>query len=279
VPEEARPRRRAHAASRAALIARALAASAIVGLFGAACAARGFVPPTGATTPLAAPEAEAIWLAATRECAAVEAINVSVRPSGSVGGTGVRGLELFVGLDAAGHVGIEAEGRGQPVFTLKGTTEAATLWLPAERRVVRGRADDILNAIVGLELDAARLRAVLTGCGSAGAAIERADRIGGLVRMSGPDASIVYAEEVDGRWRVRAATADGLTVDYREWDGNWPRTIGLRTAAGRSPAVDLRLRIEDRVLAPDFPPGTFEVVVPADATPAAVGDLRLIGSE
>jgi hypothetical protein len=251
---------------------------AVVLAITSACATRRFTPPNASPVPLAASEAGGIWLDATRACVAVRSYNGEIRPSGRVADARVRGLTLFVGVDDQDRMGIEAEAGSRPVFTLKGTTRQATLWLPQENRVVEAPAHRMLDAIVGLELGASRLLALFSGCIASNTTIERADRLGQVVRVTTPDA-VVYLERDGEHWMTRAGAFGDLIVDYPQREGEWPDRILVRTAEGRVPRVDLSLEVAARVINREFPPGTFVVSVPAGAVPASVEDLRLIGSE
>ena len=246
--------------------------------FATSCATHRFTPPAEPPVPIPDSEAAAIWLEATRQCAEARSYNAEIRPSGRVGGAAVRGLTLFLGLDDQTRVGIEAEAGSRPLFTLKGTTAAATLWLPQENRFVTAAADRILDAIVGLELGASRLLAVFGGCVSSERAIERADRLGEVVRVTTADA-VVYLEARDQGWMIRAGAFGDLTVDYPDRQTVWPDRVLIRTIQGRMPEVDLSLEVRERVIDREFPPGTFEVQIPSGAVPASVEDLRLIGSD
>jgi hypothetical protein len=187
-------------------------------------------------------------------------------------------LTLVVGVTADGRLGIDAEAGNQTQFTLRGTTGEATFWLPAENRVVVGPADRILDAIVGLELDAGRLLALLSGCVASDRTLEGAVRLGQVVRVTTPDA-VVYLEQDEERWLPRAGEFGELIVEYTEWEGQWPGRILVRTAEGQSPAVDLALTVTERAIDRQFPSEAFRVAVPAGAVPARVEDLRLIGSD
>jgi hypothetical protein len=253
-------------------------AAVALALFASACAARRFAPPPDPPVPIPAAEAGPIWAEAVGACAGVRSIRAEVRPSGRIADTRVRGLTLFIGADAGGRIGIEAEGGRQLQFALKGPTDSATLWLPRERRYVTAAADRILHAIVGLDLDAGQMLALLSGCIATERTVQRMDRIGDILRATTPEA-VVYLEQEDGRWTVRAGDLGALIVDYARWDGEWPRTIAIRTPAGRAPAVDLTLNVAERDINPDLPAAAFTVNLPPDAVQAQVEDLRLMGTE
>jgi hypothetical protein len=166
----------------------------------------------------------------------------------------------------------------QTQFTIKGNADRATLVLPRENRVVSGPAADILNALVGLDVHPRRLLALLAGCLAVERQAQRVERIGDHVRVTTADSVVFLAREKGESqiWRPIAAEFGDLLADYRELGPSGPRTIGLRTREGRTPAVDISLAVNDALINPDLSPAAFTIVVPPGAVPAAISDLRLI---
>lgn len=238
----------------------------------AGCASR-FTPPTGLAQPVAPAEVAAIWTTATAGCEDLQAFNAEVRPSGRVAGSRVRGLELLVAVETSGRVGLEALAGGQTVFTLRGTAEAATLWLPRERRVVVAPANTILARLVGLDIEPARLLSLFGGCVALDRTPTRVDRVGEMVRVTTPD-TVVYLEAREGGWGVRGGTFGPFVADYRSWAGRWPREIGIRSVETYDPSVDVQLAVGVPRINPELPEAAFTVSVPPDAVSADVMDLR-----
>jgi hypothetical protein len=248
-----------------------------IGLVVQACATRGFVRPVGTVTPVPDAEASAAWESATRACADVRLFNADVRPSGRLGDTRVRATSLLVAVGAAGQIGLEASVANQTQFVLKGDASQATLVLPRENRMVTASAADILHALIGLDAGPERLLSIFSGCVAVARAVVQAERIGGLMRITTPDA-VVFLRVDRGAWRPVAGEFDGWLVDYRRFGAGSPAVIGIRSPAGREPAVDLTLTVRDALLNPDLPPAAFAIVVPPGTEPAEVQDLRLLGS-
>jgi hypothetical protein len=222
-------------------------------------------------------EAEAIWADATRDCADVHRYNAEIRPSGRIAGGSVRGVRLLLAVTDKGEIGLEAVAGTQTQFLLKGTSPRAQLWLPAERRIVTAPASRILEAFVGLDVDPTRLLAVLSGCVAVDRQRTDAGRFGDLVRLSTADSTVYLAREED-RWRIVAGDFERLSVEYAKRNGAVPGRVRITTHPGQTPAVDLSLSIETVVVNSDLPPEAFRVNVPPDAIPAAVTDLRPLGS-
>ncbi len=246
------------------------------------CAGRSaFVRPTGPAVPMPDAEGAALWAEATGPCADVRVFNAELRPAGRLAGERIRGVTLFVAVTAAGDLGIEAVALNQTQFTIKGTADRATLVLARENRVVSGPAADILNALVGLDVHPRRLLALLSGCLAVDRQVQRVVRIGELVRVTTADSVVFLARATreSGMWRPMAAEFGDLLVDYREIGPTGPHVIGVRTQEGRVPSVDISITVRDARINPEIEPAAFTIVVPPGAVPAAVSDLRLIGSD
>jgi hypothetical protein len=242
-----------------------------------ACATRGFVRPIGTVTSVPDDEAFAAWESATRACADVRVFNAEIRPSGRLAGTRVRATSLFLAVTAAGQIGLEVSVANQTEFVIKGDAMRATLVLPRENRVVTAPAADILDALVGLDAGPERLLSIFSGCVAIERAIVRADRIGGLLRITTPDA-VAFLRVDQGIWRLVAGEFAGWLVDYRRFDAHGPAAIGIQSPEGREPAVNLTMTVRDARLNPDLLPAAFTAIVPPGFEPADVRDLRLLGS-
>jgi hypothetical protein len=222
-------------------------------------------------------DASLIWAEATKECATVDRYSADeLRPSGRVAGSRIRG-SLALAVTAGGLIGVEATYGQLRIFYLKGTSDNATLWLPGEGRVVTAPAAQILNALVGLDVDPVRLLAVLTGCVAVDRQLSQAVRVGQWLRLETRDKTTVFVAEAAGRRRVVAADFDRLSVEYGPLVEGLPSRVTIATVPGRSPVVNLTLAIKGVRRNPDLPAEAFRVVVPADAVPASVSDLRPLG--
>src|SRR5204863_4874360 len=122
--------------------------------------------PAGPGVP-AADGADAI-ADATAACRAVSTMSAEIGVSGSVGGRRLRG-RLLVGLAPPASARIEAVApAGAPVFILVASGQDATVLLPRDDRVLEhGAAAPVLEAVAGVPLDPADLKAALTGCAQA----------------------------------------------------------------------------------------------------------------
>jgi hypothetical protein len=229
------------------------------------CAARGFVPPSGAPVPF--PEGTDVWTGLTQTCRDVSGYRAQLRVSGRVNGARVPGLTAGVALEGP-RIALETRYGGTRLFTIAGEASDAVLLLHREARFVRGPAADVVDALVGLRLEPARLLALLTGC-ITGSDVSRADRIGALARLTASDA-VIYLRQQAGAWRLRAAELDGLMVDFRRVEDGWPRQMMIRRAADVSVTVEV-IEFEDN---PPLVPGLFRATVPEPFVEMSLGDLR-----
>jgi hypothetical protein len=255
-------------ASRAVLIALALAAGA--------CAPRAFVRPSGPALP--APDAATIWLDASAACRGLAGVQAALGLTGRVRDQripGLAGATLYVAVSSVGDIGLEARVSAQLVFKLGGNAARATLYLPADNRVVVAPAADIVDALVGVRLGPERLLATLGGCVSRASTVDRAARYGQVLEVTTPDAT-VFLEQRAGVWTPRAGFADDLTIDYRR-RGEAIREVALQSAPGRQAGVAISLQVKQLDLAPALAPELFAVIVPEDARPMSLEELRSSG--
>jgi hypothetical protein len=250
---------------------------ALVVMASAGCGPHAFVLPSTPGVP--EPRAADIWTAASSTCRDTHNLHASVSVRGRLAGRripGMAGATLLVVVSDAGEIGIEARVSGQLAFKLGGRAEDATLFLPNDRRVVRGRAADIVNALVGVPIDPQALLAVLAGCVSQAAAVEHGDRFGPVVAVKTANATVYLEPRGAGAWRVRAGVRQGLAVSYDFGPDDSIRDISWQsTVADASVAFAVRVDALDRNVPLD--PAMFSVTVPDDATPATIEELGRSG--
>lgn len=238
------------------------------------CAPRRIDLPSGGGAPLA--DAAVPYNEAVADCRTVRTISATLGLSGRAGSTPLRG-NVDAGFEAPDRVRLEGRHPfGRPVFILVATGPEATLVLPRDHRVLQGaRTAEIVEALVGLPLGAAELRLLLSGC-----AFEIAEPANGLQYPGGwvvvsTGSSTTYLQQVQGRWRVVAATRPPLTVHYANFDGGRAATVRLQSS-GSSPA-DVIARVSDLNVNVALEPAVFEVAIPPDAEPLTIDELRRAG--
>ena len=238
-----------------------------------ACATHVFVPPSGPGEP--APEAEAAWTQATRQCLGAVTYSAQLHVSGRVG-TSHLNRTVVGALTVLDHILLELREFGQLGFRLAGEGAAATLLLPRDNRVVTARADEIVEALTGLKLGPKQLLAIVSGCITTSPQMTGARRFADLLAVDAGKATL-YLRLRDGAWQVSAGIVDGLIVEYLEIAGGYPRRLSLVTETGRTPAVALTIDLDQLNVNITMPPSAFVVVVPASAAPMTLEELRTIG--
>ena len=258
------------------------------GLLTLSCGARLMKLPSGPGGP--APDITQVFAEATGACQQLSSITAEVGVSGSVGGRRLR-ARLIVGLEAPASARLEAFAFGQQIFIVVVRGGDATLLLTRENRILEhGRADEILEAVAGIPLDASDLRTTLAGCPpqSAGASSRpgtgpgAARQIGDDWRVAAEEATEMYfhRESRERPWRLVAAVRrdpkrPAWRVEYRSFENNLPRTI--RMTSTESSRFDLRLALSQVELNAKLPSAAFEVKVPSSADPITIEELRRNG--
>jgi len=230
----------------------------------------------------AATDTAAVIAEATAACRGVNSFSAELAASGSVANQRLRG-RLLVGLAVPASARVEALAPfGQPVFIFVARDDDATLLLPREDRVLEhGKPDAVLEAIAGVPLDGAGLRATLSGCGTAAH--------GSDGRSLGPDWRVVTEgqDEVyikrDGSsspWRIVSAIhgagpqKNGVEwrAEYRDFQSGLPRSVRL---VSRDPGrFDLRFTLSQVEVNTTLGADVFKVDIPRSARPMTIDELR-----
>jgi hypothetical protein len=218
------------------------------------CAGGRFGRPAGVAVPF--PEAADIWTELSRACRAVTLARAELRVSGRVDGQGFPALTTGLVVDAD-RLSILAMAGARSVFRLAGDRASVVLLNYLDRRMTRGPAADVVDALVGVRLTPDRLLALLTGCVSSDPVATLAERIGTTARIRTAD-SIIYLAERNGQWRLAAAEFGDVMADYRRVDPAGPREIELR----RGSDVTLRIRVIEFERNPQLSPAVFQLAVP-----------------
>jgi hypothetical protein len=208
--------------------------------------------------------------------------------SGSVGGRGLR-ARLLAGLAAPASARLEALAPfGQPVFVFVARNNEATLLLPRDRRVLEhGRADEVLDAVAGVPIDATDLRIALTGCATESRA-QDARQLGDdwrVVPDAGGDVYLHRAAAPASTWRIVAALhrgpgAQSWRAEYGGFSqgppaGGLPGTVRLTSLDGKR--FDLRLALSQVEINPPLGVEAFAVQIPPGTHPINVDELRQSG--
>jgi hypothetical protein len=207
----------------------------------------------------------------------VRTIGVTLGLSGRAGSQRIRG-NVDAGFAAPQSIRLEGKAPfGRPAFILAAAGPVATLYLPRDNRVLREAATaSIVEALVGLPLGAAELRALVSGCGFG--VIEPAsgrEYPGGWLAVDGGEGGTTYLREVGGQWRIAAASRASLVVHY-EGLGSGP-PAALRLQATGTTAADVTARLSDLQINVPLEAAAFAVDVPEGADPLTLDELRRSG--
>ena len=247
-------------------------------LCAASCGAPLLKLPAGPGVPSS--DAAALLDQATAACRRVTTISAEVSVSGSVGGRRVRG-RLLAGLAAPDFLYIEAPAPfGAPLFIIGASGGDATVLLPRDRRVLEhGRPGDVLEAIAGVPLGPADLRATLTGCAAAAAGNEETRAFGSDWRLiPGDRLRYLRRDRLTDPWRLVTVTATGpggWRAEYRNFMDDLPRSLRLTSNEPRR--FDLRLDLSQVDLNVALDASTFRVAIPQGVQPIAIEELRASG--
>ena len=241
--------------------------------------------PSGPGAP--APDAADLLAQATSACRGVRTLTAEIGVSGSVGGRRTRG-RLSAGLAAPASARLEAFAPfGQPFFIFTATGDEATLLLPRDARALEhGRPDAVLEAIAGVPLGAAELRATLTACTTGAADVAGARRLGDPWRAVPVGAGrevYLHRESASAKWRLVAAVRHaagpgrGWRAEYRDFENDLPRTVRVTSESDRPSRFDLRLTLSQVETNAPFDADVFRIQIPRSATAITLEDLRQWG--
>jgi hypothetical protein len=244
-----------------------------------ACAAPLLRLPAGPGEP--APDGPAVAAEAMATCRSVTSIVAEGAVSGSIDGQRVRG-RLHLGLAAPASARLEAVASfGQPLFILVTHDGEATLLLTRPDRVLQHDSPAaVLEAVTGIPLDPAGLRATLNGCAEAPGSSAR--RLGDDWRMVAGPGRVLYLHRASGRepWRLIAVVHEEgapaeWRVEYRDFEGAFPRT--LRFVSRARDRFDVRIELSQVERNTQLAEAVFELRLPPGADPITLDELRRTG--
>jgi hypothetical protein len=217
---------------------------------------------------------------ATAACREVRTLSAELGLSGRAGSQKLRG-HATVGLSAPASLRLEgAAPFGPPAFILTADSARATLLLPRDNRTLTAaEPSEILEALVGLDLGATDLLALLSGCVVANPQ-PTGGRLfpGGWARVdTAGDACLFLRRDGRQRWVVRAGTRPALRAEYERDATGSPTAVRIVTGAGGPGATDLRVGLSQVDLNTALGAEVFQVKLPAAARPMTLDELRLAG--
>ena len=271
----------------------ALAKTALVVIASAASAcAPAMKLPAGPGAP--APDARQAFAEATVSCRAISTMTLEAAVTGSIDGRRLPRGRLLVGLAAPSSARVEAPASfGAPLFVFVARDGDATLLLERDLRVLEhGRPDAVLEALAGVPLDAAGLRATLTGCSGvsdasdpnlSGSLVGR--QLGDDWRMilQGSDSAYLHRASSSASWQLVAAVRrvgqDAGTASYRVEYGDFLHGLPLnvRLTSIDAHRFDLRLTLSQVEVNIPLEDRVFRLQIPPFTQPIDLEELRRSG--
>jgi hypothetical protein len=253
----------------------------VLALAAPACAPKLATLPTGPGSPF--PEFSTAYQQATASCRDVRTMAAVLQISGRAAGQRFPRASIDAGFEAPDKAMLELPAPGRPIFTFAASGGTSTLILARDGRVLQNAPpEDTLEALTGIRLGPADLRAIVSGCGfgvlepvrgrsfDARRAAVDADQAGG--------SATAHLERTASGWQLVGMIRGALEVRYTGIVAGRPSTIRLRTAAPDAPdrtdltirpsQVDINQPIQAEAFAPEIPPG---------ATPLTLDELRKAG--
>jgi hypothetical protein len=198
--------------------------------------------------------------------------------SGRVAGHRFR-AKIDAGFATPARVRLEMPAPGKPLFTFVADGDEATLVLPRDGRVLqKASSTATLEALAGVAVGPADLRSIVSGCGVVARDPSGARAFdGGWAAIDGNGATN-WLQQINGAWRVAAATRGTLQVTYADYAGARPGTIHLRATPDRvSGVTDLTIRLSQVDIDTALGPEVFQVDIPTGARPMTLDELRQAG--
>lgn len=240
-----------------------------------ACAPKRFAPPSDAGSPLA--DAQQIHQQLAAGCSNARTFTAELALSGRAGPQKLRG-RVHAGFERPASMRLEGVAPfGPPAFILAARGDMATLLLPRDSRVIRGaRAQEILAALVGIDLSPTDLQAILTGC-----VVPTPRATGGrlhgtkLASIDLEGGATLYLRRSGSGWSPVAARRGEWQVEYPRWQGMFPAAVQLHT--DKPVRVDLTAQVSQFEANVDLDAAAFTVDVPRDAEALTLDELRQSG--
>ena len=243
----------------------------------AACAPKTLKLPEGPSSPIADPST--IAKDAFGHCSNVHSLTLEIGLSGKVGNTRLRG-RLQAGFREPDAIRLEAVAPfGAPFFILAGSDDKATLLLARDDRVLADATPGaVIEALTGLNLAPADLRAWLVGCPAPIVEVKAARAFGDQwAAIDLAEGRVAWVQRTD-RWRLVALETDQLSTEFLDSAATQPQRVRIRhDVTASTPAVDARLAISQVETNVELPAAAFTVTVPGSAAPITLDELRSSG--
>jgi hypothetical protein len=229
------------------------------------------------------PEFPTAYQQAVEPCRGVRTLAAVLEISGRAAGQRFPRASIDAGFEAPDKAMLELPAPGRPFFTFAASGGTSTLILPRENRVLQNAPpEDALEALTGIRLGPAELRAIVSGCGfgvidPAGGRSFDARRAAVDGRHTGSDVTAYLERAADG-WQLVAMSRCALEVRYSAFASGRPSAIRLRSATSDTRGrTDLTIRPSQVDINQPIQPQAFAPELPRDAKPLTLDELRKAG--
>lgn len=235
------------------------------------------------------PLAAEAFQGASAGCRGVRTLTAEIAVRGRAGRAKIRG-RVLAGFERGGALRLEAPAPfGAPVFILAARANRATLWLPRDRRVLRGApVEAVLDAMTGLPRSSDDVLALITGCIAADftPAGPGQSGPGGWMMLESAGGTRAFLARDGGAWRITAGQHDGgaglgsWSVSYAGFSSGYPSSVIIRhepAVGGSESAAALTLQVSQLETNVPIDTRAFDVAIPADAQPITLDELRQSG--
>jgi hypothetical protein len=228
-----------------------------------------------------APDAVAAFDEATAACRKISGFSAEIAVKGSIGGRRIR-ARLLAGLSAPSSVRLEAFAGSVPIFFFVARGREATLVIPPpdDRVLSNGPADQVLEAVTGLRVAPDDLRATLTGCAPATAAVGMR-AVGDEWRVgTGEVTSYLHRDHPGGPWRLVATIRKDTAgvewrAEFRDFAAGLPSSVRLTSSVARR--FDLSLALSQVDTAASLDDEAFRLQIRPTARAMTLEELRDAG--
>ena len=240
----------------------------------AACAARLYEPPTGPGAPFA--DAGAVWERVTSSCRIASRLVAEVRVEGWTGATRERvpSANFHTALTSDNEVYLEVPGPGGPYVEMAGRANQSVLMFPRDERVLRASTREIVEALTGLKWDAVDLLNVLTGCVVPKATVASGTSYAQTAQIELGGGARAYVRQQDRAWHLKAATRDGLLIEYLTYEGAFPADIRVTSREAGVTPLRLKFSVRNHNVNTALEANTFVLAVPPNFIAMTLADLR-----
>lgn len=199
----------------------------------------------------------------------MQTLSATLTVSGRADGARLPHVRVLTGLTAKGQVLLDAPN----VFLMAGTKDGASLLLRRDNRLVKAPAAEIVEVLLGVRLEPVEWLALMTGCVTPTPTFRNAQRVGSSLVVE-IDGGRVFLDSRSGEWHPSFASAYGLNVNYRAFDGRQPIAWRASTPAGQSPDAAFAIEAADVRVNQAIPDAAFTITNADSATPMTIEELR-----